>query len=172
MCNVRMTFEICPGFSLGSMVHSENITTKTNLDALIIRITVPNCRGSLSQWPRVLRHRSAAARLQGLWVRITPGTWMFVSCECCVLSGRGLCVGLITRSEEYYRLWCVWVWLWIPDNEEALAHWGRCAMGEKKTVEKYSCTDAYEYEIGTPIQGSYWISRICASEINTCKLLL
>jgi len=27
---------------------------------------------------------------------------MFVSCGCCVLSGRGLCVGLITRPEETY----------------------------------------------------------------------
>ena len=25
---------------------------------------------------------------------------MFVSCECCVLSGRGLCVGLVTRPES------------------------------------------------------------------------
>ena len=32
-----------------------------------------------------------------------------VSCECCVLSGRGLCDGLIPRSEESYRLWCVTV---------------------------------------------------------------
>jgi hypothetical protein len=32
---------------------------------------------------------------------------MFVCCECCVFSGRGLCDGLITRSEESYRLWCV-----------------------------------------------------------------
>jgi hypothetical protein len=30
---------------------------------------------------------------------------MFVCCECCVLSGRGLCVGLITHPEEPYRLW-------------------------------------------------------------------
>jgi len=30
---------------------------------------------------------------------------MFVCCECCVLSGRGLCDGLITRPEESYRLW-------------------------------------------------------------------
>ena len=50
---------------------------------------------------------SAAARLLGLWVRISPGTWVFVCCECCVLSGRGLCYGLITRPEESYRLWCV-----------------------------------------------------------------
>ena len=32
---------------------------------------------------------------------------MFFCCECCVLSGRGLRVGLITRREESYRLWCV-----------------------------------------------------------------
>jgi hypothetical protein len=32
---------------------------------------------------------------------------MFVCCECCVLSGRGLCEGLITRPEESYRLWRV-----------------------------------------------------------------
>jgi hypothetical protein len=32
---------------------------------------------------------------------------MFVCCECCVLSGRGLCDELITHPEESYRLWCV-----------------------------------------------------------------
>jgi hypothetical protein len=32
---------------------------------------------------------------------------MFVYFECCVLSGRGLCDGLITRPEEAYRLWYV-----------------------------------------------------------------
>jgi len=29
--------------------------------------------------------RSSAARLLRLWVRIPPGPWMFVCCECCVL---------------------------------------------------------------------------------------
>jgi hypothetical protein len=29
---------------------------------------------------------------------------MSVSCECCVLSGRCLCVGPITRPEESYRV--------------------------------------------------------------------
>jgi hypothetical protein len=32
---------------------------------------------------------------------------MFVCCDCCVLSGRGLCDELITRSQESYRQWCV-----------------------------------------------------------------
>jgi hypothetical protein len=60
-----------------------------------------------SQWPRGLRRGSAAARLLGLWVRIPQQAWMSVCCECCVLSGRGLCDGLITRPEESYRAWCV-----------------------------------------------------------------
>ena len=33
--------------------------------------------------------------------------WMFVCPKRCVLSGRGLCDGLITRPEESYRMWCV-----------------------------------------------------------------
>jgi len=64
-------------------------------------------RDSRSQWPRSLRRRSAVARLLRLWVRIPLGAWVFVCCECCVLSARGLCDGLITRPEESYRLWCV-----------------------------------------------------------------
>jgi len=62
---------------------------------------------SRSQRPRGLRRRSAAAPLLRAWVRIPPGALMFFCCECCVLSGRGLCDELITRPEESYRLWCV-----------------------------------------------------------------
>jgi hypothetical protein len=36
-----------------------------------------------------------------------PDGGMDVCRECCVLSGRGLCDGLITRPEESYRLWRV-----------------------------------------------------------------
>jgi hypothetical protein len=60
-----------------------------------------------SQWPSGLRSGSAAACLLGLRVQIPPRAWMFVCCECCVLSGRGLCNGLITRPEESYWLCCV-----------------------------------------------------------------
>jgi len=49
----------------------------------------------------------AAALLLRSWVRIPPGAWIFVCCECRVLSGRGLCDELITRPEESYRLSCV-----------------------------------------------------------------
>ena len=59
---------------------------------------------------------------------------MFVCCECCVLSGRGLCDELITRPEESYRLWCV-----VVCDLETSRMWrpwpalGRSATGEKKT---------------------------------------
>ena len=45
--------------------------------------------------------------LLGLWVRNPPGILMSVCYDCCVLSGRGYCVELITRPEEFYRLWSV-----------------------------------------------------------------
>ena len=48
------------------------------------------------QWPGGLRRGSAVVRFLELWVRIPLGAWMSVSCECCMLSGRGLRDGLIT----------------------------------------------------------------------------
>ena len=44
-----------------------------------------------------------AASLLGLRVRIPPRAWMYVSCEYCMLSGRGLCDRPIPRPEEIYR---------------------------------------------------------------------
>jgi hypothetical protein len=57
---------------------------------------------------------------------------MFVCCECCVLSGRGLCVELTTRPEESYRLWCVTVCdLEYLMNEEAMA-----CVGPQRQIKK------------------------------------
>jgi hypothetical protein len=50
--------------------------------------------------PIAVATQSKAARLLALWVRIPPEAWISVCCECCVLSGRGLCDGLITRPTE------------------------------------------------------------------------
>jgi len=75
--------------------------------------------------------RSAAARLPRSWVRIPPGAWIFVCCECCVLSGRGLCYELITRPEESYRLWCVVV----CDLKTS-----RMTLGRSATAKKNYCT--------------------------------
>ena len=56
-------------------------------------------------WSRGLRRRSASAHLFGLRVRILLMAWMSVCCACCVFLGIDLCVGLITRPEESYRVW-------------------------------------------------------------------
>jgi hypothetical protein len=66
-----------------------------------------------SQWPCCLWSGPAASRLLGLRVRIPPRTWLSVSFDCCVLSGRGSCEGPIPRPEESYRVCvrvCAWVW--------------------------------------------------------------
>ena len=90
-------------------------------------------KGRRSQWPRGLRRRSAATCLLRSWVRIPPGAWMFVCCECCVLSGRGLCDKLITRPEESYLLWCVVVCdLENLKNEEAMTRVGSQRHRKKK----------------------------------------
>jgi hypothetical protein len=73
-------------------------TERTRNSILQCRVRVDLCG---------LRRGSTVTRLLELWVRIPPGAWMSVSCECCLLSGRGLCDGLVTRPEESYRVWCV-----------------------------------------------------------------
>ena len=67
----------------------------------------------------------------------TGRAWISLFCECCVLSGRGLFEELITHPEESYRVCCVRVWSWVPDNEEALAHWGGCRTLKKKRPDVY-----------------------------------
>ena len=95
-----------------------------------------DCR---SQWPRGLRRRSTTARLLRSWVRIPPGAWMFVCCECCVLSGRGLCDELVTRPEESYRLWCVIVCdLETSRMRRPWPAWGRSATAK--------CNKTYFYK--------------------------
>jgi len=92
-----------------------------------------------SQWPRSLRRRSAAARLLRSWVRNPPGAWMFVCCECCVLSGRVLCDELIIRLEESYRLRCVVVC--DLETSKMRRPWpalGRSATGKKSIIFKSS----------------------------------
>jgi len=62
---------------------------------------------------------------------------MFVCCECCVLSGRGLCDELITRPEESYRLWCLVVCdLENLKNEEAMTRVG--SQRHSKKINKYT----------------------------------
>jgi len=68
----------------------------------LVTSTIRRC-----QWPRSLRRGYVAAHILRVWVPFPLGAWTSVCCECCVLSGRGLCDELITRPGESYQLWCV-----------------------------------------------------------------
>jgi hypothetical protein len=74
-----------------------------------------------------------------------PTDGIDICCECCVLSGRGLCDELITRPEESYRLWCVVVCdLENLKNEEVMTRIG--SQCHRKNI----CTSiSYEKQICT-----------------------
>ena len=117
-CILQALFEYRPGHHiLWGLSCFSSVLAENDRLVLQIRPQYPvkfiiychTCKISRSQWPRGLRRKSSAARLLRSWVRIPLGAWMFVCCECCVLSGRGLCDGLITRPEESYRMWRVFV---------------------------------------------------------------
>jgi hypothetical protein len=55
-----------------------------------------------------LKAQNGSKEQTGQEKKISPGAWMSVCCECCVLSGRGLCDELVPRPEESYRVWCVY----------------------------------------------------------------
>jgi hypothetical protein len=105
-----------------------------------------------------LRCRSAVARLLRLWARIPREAWMFVWCECCVLSGRGYWDELITRPEESYRLW----WVAVCDLETSWKRrpWpngGRCPKGKQKSrwrIKKYDRFREAECEL---VSSFFWI---------------
>ena len=65
----------------------------------------PNGEHSRSQWPCGLRRGSAVVRCCDF--SSNPSGVKDICFECCVLSGTGLCAGLIARPEESYRLWRV-----------------------------------------------------------------
>jgi hypothetical protein len=79
---------------------------------------------SRSHWLRGLKRGSAAIAYWDWGFESRRGHGC-LSCEFCVLS----CVGLIPCPEESYQVWCVWVWSWSFDNEEALAPWGMLRSG-------------------------------------------
>jgi len=108
--------------------HTYSVTSCFRFPTGRVKCTLPkqifwqsNNVSSRFQWPLGLKYRSMVARLQGFRIRIQPEAWMSVSCECCVLSARGLCVGLVTRPEKAYRVSCV------CDRETSLMR-GCCAI--------------------------------------------
>jgi hypothetical protein len=73
---------------------------------------------------------------------------MSVSCECCVLSGRGLCDKLVPRPEESYRVWCVYkVWSW------SLEKWG--GLGPQGAVEPLEKIPGHCHKWPWPVQAAH-----------------
>jgi hypothetical protein len=69
---------------------------------------------------------------------------MVVCCECCVLSGRGLCDEMITRSEESYRIWRVVVCdQETSKNEEAKARYRAVEIQPQWVVTPGKQTNPY-----------------------------
>ena len=98
---------------------SRALKVQSKLTAFEIRLLIGFCISQYVirevgrlQWAHGLGHGPAAACILGLQRRIPLGTLTSVFCECCVLSGIDPYVGLITRPEEPYRVWCVIVWEW------------------------------------------------------------
>jgi hypothetical protein len=83
------------------MLNTETVFSRRTC---LINLYIICCR---SQWLRGLRFESGASRLLGLRVRVPPVSCSSVCGECCVLSGRGLCDGPITRPTASYRVWWV-----------------------------------------------------------------
>ena len=86
-----------------------------------------------SEWPHGLRRSYAAACVLRLRVLIPPGAWIFACCECCVLSGRCLCDGLITRLAESYLLCASLCVIYKPQKRGGPGPlWPATLKGEKK----------------------------------------
>jgi hypothetical protein len=77
----------------------------------------------------------------------SAGVCMFVPCECCVMSGRGLCVRLITRPEKSYRLWCLSV---IVKPRQRKGPWPSRAVQPWKKKKGYGvsvkCMQKFKYK--------------------------
>jgi hypothetical protein len=107
----------------------------------------------LSQWPRGLRHGSAATRLLRLWARIPQGSWMFGCCECCELSGRGL-----RRADNSSRVVLQTVvrrWVWSRNllNEEAVARGGGGCWAQKKVIPRKQSA------LGHEVYSLFWSTK-------------
>jgi hypothetical protein len=82
---------------------------------------------------------------------------MSVCCDCCVLSGRGLCDELITRPEETYRLWRVVVcdletsWMGRPWPTGGRGGGGGCRAKNKQTNKQTKVGFAISLKVNSKI---------------------
>ena len=76
-----------------------NKDTRLNMSCLSHYTPIPVAARFKTVCGRSLAENAGSARLS-------------VPCKCWLLSGRGLCFGLITRPEEFFWALCVWVRSW------------------------------------------------------------
>jgi len=98
---------------------------------------------------------------------------------CCVLSGRGLCDGLIIRSEESYRLWRVAMCDRVTsyarrpiEGYKIHTHYGLCsARGKKIAIIVLILMDLLA-ELLFSLRGPlFWKRWILLSDSHSCLLL-
>jgi hypothetical protein len=76
--------------------------------------------------------RVCGRSLAGIAGSNLAGSWMSVSCKCCVLSG--LCDRPIPHPEESYRLYCV---MWCdPETSRMRRACPRCAKGKSLILSR------------------------------------
>ena len=126
------------------------------------RVFTQYCVVGRPQWPCGLMRGSAAARLTGFRVRIPRVARISVFSKSCVLPGRGCWNKLITRPEESYPKWCIWVGSWGLNNERPWATKGSWAMGKKKGVVVFYKQTCFWWQFSTahfsynrPLSGGY-----------------
>jgi hypothetical protein len=84
---------------------------------------------SQSQWPRGLKRGVCRRSLAGI-VSSNTAEGMDICLSWMLFSGTGLCVGLITGPEEFYKLWCVkQVWSRCSVMVDRGSEWGRKDSG-------------------------------------------
>ena len=76
----------------------------SSLESEITKIIIRNTVIGLIQVASRSKMSVFGRSLAGIAGSNPAEAWKSVSYECCVLSGRGLCIGLITRTEESYRI--------------------------------------------------------------------
>jgi hypothetical protein len=128
---------------------------------------------SRSQCTLDLRQGSAAACLLGMRVRILPEACLSVCCEYCVLSGRGICVGLITHLGESYGVWSVWVkplkcrpWAGIGSKGHHRKKWYNTGAGMSQSLDwpGYGVDyPGFEFHVG---QENDLISKKCSDSLQ------
>jgi len=89
---------------------------------------------------------------------------MSVSCECCVSSGRVLCVELITRPEESYQVWCIRVWSRSLDNRPCPTRGSCCALKNRHGRLK---SQRYAYDNALLIRKVFVRRRFYVVQWNT-----